>query len=90
MLAREDSLDVAGEPRAYESSPGVQRSFCPRCGTGLFYRCEAIFPGKVDVQLATLDDPAAVSPGEQVQVEERLEWMERLGALPEHHRYPPE
>lgn len=89
MLARDAALMVTGEPRAYQSSPGVERSFCPRCGTGLFYRCEAIFPGKVDIQLATLDHPGAVSPSEQVQVDERLGWMERLGSLPEHGRYPP-
>jgi hypothetical protein len=67
----------------------VRRKFCADCGTGLFYRSEAIFPGKVDVQLATLDVPEAVRPSEQVQTEERLSWMELLDSLPSHLRYPP-
>jgi hypothetical protein len=46
-------------PAAYASSPGVERTFCPVCGTGLTYRDEA---ATIDVQVATLDEPEAVPP----------------------------
>lgn len=88
MLVDERALAVEGEPRAFESAPGTTRYFCPRCGTGLFYRNFEIFPRKVDVQLATLDSPDEVRPTEQVQTAERLEFMRHLGALDVHRRYP--
>ena len=88
ILAAETALEVAGEPRAYESSPGTIRYFCGRCGTGLFYRNGEIFPGQVDIQLATLDEPGTIEVTEQVQAADRMRWMERLGELPSHPRYP--
>ncbi len=48
------------------------------CGTGLFYTSEAIFPGQIDVQIATLDDPDAFVPQAQIQTAERIGWMEKL------------
>jgi hypothetical protein len=33
-------------------------------------------PGIVDVQTATLDNPALLPPRHQVQVAERIAWME--------------
>jgi hypothetical protein len=88
MLVDEGSIEIVGEPQVYESSPGVFRSFCGRCGTGLFYRSEEIFPGQVDVQLATLDRPDGIVPKAQIQLAERIGWMERLGELPKFDRYP--
>jgi len=77
-----------GEPRAFNSSGTAWRSFCPVCGTGLYYRNEAALPGLVDIQTATLDDPQALVPMLQVQVAERIGWMEGIGALPAFERYP--
>lgn len=90
FLVDEAALEIEGEPRTYESSPGTRRSFCPRCGTGLFYRNPEIFPGQVDVQLATLDEPRRVPVAEQIQTDDRLSWMGRLEELRAHRRYPPE
>jgi len=64
------------------------RSFCPDCGTGLFYRNEAIFPGTVDVQAATLDDPSAMPPAIHIQTAERLGWVTHMNELPEYERFP--
>ena len=64
------------------------RSFCPDCGSGLFYRNAAVLPGIVDVQSSTLDDPDSLPPTAQVQTAERLGWMTRIHALPEFERYP--
>jgi len=83
------SLKVEGEPVVYASSEHGRRHFCGRCGTGLFYVNEAILPGMVDVQTGTLDDPGALPPTAQIQVAERIGWMETAHALPEFRRFPP-
>ena len=77
-----------GTPTGYASSPGATRSFCPRCGTGLFYTNPNVLPGLIDIQSATLDGVAGDPPGVQIQVAERLAWMERLDELPAFERYP--
>jgi hypothetical protein len=51
---------TAGEPVRFESSPGITRTFCGRCGTSLSYHYRD--GGRVDVATATLDDPASFPP----------------------------
>ena len=77
-----------GKPKTINSSGTAMRSFCPDCGTGLFYRNEGILPGLVEVQLATLDDPDTLPPTMQIQTAERLGWMRNLHAIPEFERFP--
>lgn len=64
------------------------RSFCPECGTGLFYRNAINLPGRVDVQVSTLDDPEALPPAVQVQTAERQSWVSHIAELPAFERYP--
>ena len=87
-LVAKDDLKVEGETREYASSEHGRRHFCPSCGTGLFYTSEAIFPGQIDVQIATLDDPDAFVPQAQIQTAERIGWMEKLDSMPQFERYP--
>ena len=87
-LVGQDELELSGTPKIYESSENGRRHFCSDCGTGLFYTNEAIFPGKIDVQSATLDNPDLIPPGAQIQTAERIGWMERLNDLPAFERYP--
>ena len=69
------------------ANPALSK-FCGDCGTGLFYTNEQIFPGKIDVQIATLDDPDLIPAQAQIQTAERIGWMERLNELPIFERYP--
>ena len=77
-LVAKDDLKVEGETKEYASSEHGRRHFCPQCGTGLFYTSEAIFPGQIDVQIATLDDPDSIVPQAQIQLAERIGWMDKL------------
>jgi hypothetical protein len=79
---------LAGTPKVYVSSENGRRHFCADCGTGLFYYNEVALPGLADIQTATLDQPDEVAPQIQVQVAERLRWMEGAHELPAHARYP--
>ena len=85
----ESALTVTqGTPRTINSSGAAMRSFCADCGSGLFYRNETFLPGIVDVQTATLDTPDALPPSVQIQVAERLGWMQHMHELPAFARFP--
>jgi len=78
-----------GTPKLYASSEQGRRFFCPDCGTGLFYKNERLLPGIIDIQSATLDDPAAVPARLHIQVADRIPWMKTAHELPMFDRYPP-
>ncbi len=77
-----------GEARTRNSSGQSMRSFCPECGTGLYFRNAEHLPGVVDIQTATLDDPGALAPQVHIQVAERIGWMAEAHRLPEFERFP--
>jgi hypothetical protein len=83
-----DQMKIDGPTRVYASSEHGRRHFCETCGTGLFYTNDAVFPGLIDVQSATLDDPDALQPTAHVQVAERIGWMATAHELPVFERYP--
>ena len=87
-MAAADQVTITGEPLTYASSEHGRRLFCGACGTSLFYTNEVVFPGMIDVQSATLDDPDAISLQAQIQTAERIGWMAHLGDLPAFERYP--
>lgn len=87
-LFEEDQVDIVGQPVAFRSSEHATREFCGICGTGLFYRNATIFPGKVDIQTATMDDPAVFPPQARIQMAEAPPWYGSLGALPAFDRFP--
>jgi len=74
-----------GAPARHRSSPSVERSFCPRCGTPLSYQ-HANFPNEIDVTTASLDDPSAFPPADHIWTSERIAWLELGDRLPRHER----
>ncbi|KTE20264.1 aldehyde-activating protein [Sphingopyxis sp. H050] len=87
-LVGQADLEISGSPKIYASSEHGRRHFCGTCGTGLFYTNEAIFPGQIDVQSGTLDDPDLIPAGAQIQLAERIGWMAKLDEMPAFNRYP--
>ena len=87
-LVRNDQITITGTPKSYASSEGAQRMFCDNCGTSLFYINEMVFPGMIDVQSATLDNPSVLPLQAQIQTAERIDWMKDLNTLPSFNRYP--
>jgi hypothetical protein len=87
-LVRNDQITIAGETKTYASSADGRRHFCPQCGTSLFYTNETIFPGMTDVQIATLDEPDAIVPQAQIQVADRIGWMENAHEMRNFERFP--
>ena len=83
-----EKVRIDGAPVSYESSPGTTRQFCGRCGTGLFYLDERVFPGQIDIQAATFADADAFPPQAHIQVADAPEWMAGMADLPRFDRYP--
>jgi hypothetical protein len=73
---------IKGRPAVYRSSAEAERLFCPICGTQLALRDE---PDWLDVTLASLDDPAAISPSYHIWTASRIGWFDTVDDLP---RYP--
>ncbi len=61
-------------PAPYESSPGVHRSFCSRCGTQMAYQA-ARYPGEIHFYAATLTDPDHFKATGHVHTDEMRVWV---------------
>ena len=65
----------------YHSSPGVTRTFCPRCGSPLSYET-AERPNDIDLYAASLDDHSAFKPVKHTFWSEHVPWVELGDKLP--------
>lgn len=79
---------TAGAPTVFESSPGVWRSFCGRCGSPLTYRADR-YPGEVHVYIGSLDEPERFAPRAHVFCAERIAWFETTDEAPRFATLPP-
>ncbi|MBS0373550.1 MAG: GFA family protein [Proteobacteria bacterium] len=84
-VARADFVLTAGELRELESSPGVHRAFCPRCGAPVTYR-NARRAGEIDVTLGTLDEPSRAAPVDHIWMEDAPAWDRPGDGLPQYPR----
>ncbi len=79
---RTDKLSfTSGAPAIYHSTPGVDRSFCPRCGAPIAFASDQAFPGETHLYIGTLDDPNGRAPTFHVHTGEQLHWFEILDDL---------
>ena len=62
-------------PAIYESSPGVRRLFCGRCGTPMAYDADHD-ARNIHLYAASLHDPADYRPTAHVFTAERLPWFD--------------
>jgi hypothetical protein len=79
---------IKGEAKAYRSSPGAVRHFCPHCGSQLTFRM-AEDPTYVSINTPTLDRPEALPPRMHIWRESRIPWFEVKDDLPRHDRDGP-
>jgi hypothetical protein len=81
-----ENFAFEGEPPArYESSPGVTRTFCPRCGTPLTYEA-ADLPEEIHLLLGSADrsDAMVLAPKKHFFHHERVSWVDIGPDLPLH------
>ena len=72
---------MQGAPTAFQSSPGVVRTFCGACGTPLTYATE-LAPEEIDITTCSLDDPEAFPPMHHAWMRHRLRWLRPGDGLP--------
>jgi hypothetical protein len=73
---------LSGKPKAFhyiaDSGKGVDRNFCPECGSRVFSSNLDSFPGAVFVQLGSLDKPELITPKVEMFTKRRLAWNKPL------------
>ena len=72
---------LRGKPVEFNSSPGVTRSFCGKCGSPLTYR-HSQYVDKVDVFTCSLDDPEIFPPTFHVWFSHKPKWLRVADGLP--------
>jgi len=72
-VAPENFEIISGNLTIYESSPGVRRGFCNRCGTSLSYAGDDWTD--FAILSATLDDPSAAVPTTNVYLDHKQPWV---------------
>ena len=78
---RSETVTIEGETRSYSSRDGVERRFCPRCGTQLtFQRLDQ--SSTIDLTVASFDDPEAVEPDDHLWHHRAIRWAEIDDRLP--------
>jgi len=70
------------DPVRYQSSKGVVRTFCGRCGTSLTY--EQTAEDSIDITLVTLDEPGSLPPTCHIWVSDKPPWLHISDGLPQY------
>jgi len=68
-----------GEPSVFRSSEHVERGFCEKCGTPLFYNY--LSSERINVTIGSLDHPERVKPKGHDGIEGRMPWFSELATL---------
>lgn len=84
-----DFVLVSGQDdmASYQSSPGVTRTFCRRCGSSLQF-ISAKRQGSFSLALGTLDDDPGVRPSLHIFVDSKAPWFDITDELPKHPSFP--
>lgn len=68
-------------PKIFNSSPGVERSFCPNCGSPISFRSKKM-SDVMHFFAATMEQPESLAPTLHVAIEEKLPWLTLADGLP--------
>ena len=68
-------------PKTYNSSPGVERTFCPNCGSPISFRSQRM-SGTMHFYVCSMEQPEAFSPMLHAAIEEKLSWLKLADDLP--------
>ena len=86
LVSAHDLDWTRGAPKYFHSSDQVRRGFCAACGTPLTYEAGEGYP--VELAIGAFDDPERVAPELQVNLADKLDFVDRLAALPTPAEYP--
>jgi hypothetical protein len=77
---------VRGEVKYCETSPGVQRGFCGRCGSSLTYGGDDWTD--IGITAASLDDPGIANPESNVYLDHKQLWVKIDDSLRKYDQLP--
>lgn len=77
---------VHGEVKYCETSPGVQRGFCGRCGSSLTYGGDDWTD--ISITAASLDDPGIARPESNVYLDHKQPWVKIDDSLRKYDQLP--
>ena len=78
-----DFAFTKGKPARFDSSDIAFRQFCPKCGTQLTFQFHKS-PQTIDVTLASLDEPGAITPVDHIWTKRQIPWIKLADGLPRH------
>lgn len=82
----ESGLETTGAAASCDSSPWVQRLFCPQCGTPIGYR-DAGLPDEIYFYVGVFEEPMSFQPSLHAFYSECLPWLSIRDELPVHERF---
>jgi hypothetical protein len=86
---KSEQVEFNGDERSvYESSPGVARTFCGKCGTPLTWEGDGGDLGPIfEFHISTFDDPDVLVPTAHAFYPERISWFDIADKLPRHEGF---
>ena len=69
------------QPKAFNSSPGAERTFCDHCGSPLSFRSKKM-SDVMHFFVAAMEEPEKFEPTLHVAFEEKLPWLILADGLP--------
>lgn len=82
-----DQTQITGPVGWYNSSPELERGFCPQCGTSLFSKRASA--GSIGLCMGSLDDPDRFQPSDHIWVSKKQAWLTLTDDLPCYEEGPP-
>ncbi len=79
---------ISGAMQAYRSSTKAVRHFCGTCGSQLTFRLIEN-PVEIDINLATLDHPERLAPGDHIYTATAMPWLRIEDGLPRYKEARP-
>ena len=82
--ANQEHLQIDGDAqlRWYESSPGIRRGFCGRCGSSLFWDDRR--NRQLSIMAGTLDPPSGLETTSHIFVADKGDYYRIADGLPQH------
>ncbi len=79
-----EALTITGTMKTFTSQGGsgkpVLRHFCPECGSSIAAEPGSV-PGRINLNIGTLDDPKSVTPALEIFCDGALPWVQTIGDL---------
>ncbi len=86
-----DELTITGTMKTFSSLGGsgkpILRHFCPECGSSIAEETENA-PGRVVLNIGTLDDPKSVTPAFEIFCDDALHWVQTTGDMKRFDKRP--